>query len=346
MWKRLCKPAGKAVTTGQLNLKNTLMNGQCFNWRELGSNTYVGIVDRNVILMREQAGSVEYNFLHKFDTELLEEEFLNTYFQLEIDIAAEIIKLDLPDELSEITTRITGVRIIKQDVFECILSFICSSNNNIDRIRKMLESFRQLYGKLLISDNEYGDFYSFPDLTGLASIDEQTLRDKGFGYRAKYMVKSLEYIREHDGMEWIKSLGNLDDPTEELINLLGVGQKVADCIALFSLKKHHVVPLDVHMINFYNESVVGLDESFIKIDKGSKKSFKNVAENYIKVFGNYAGWLHSIFFMNRIDKSNKKENKSKNSDKTDSKKYVEIEEVKETSKKTKTKSKKGKRKSE
>jgi N-glycosylase/DNA lyase len=306
MWKKLLHN-GVEVTTKQLNLKNTLMNGQCFNWKEV-QNNYVGIVDGNVILMRDIVGSVEYNFLHKREEDIQEEGFLNSYFQMDVEIDKIVKEVNLPCELKEIVERITGVRIIKQDVFECIMSFICSSNNNIDRIRKMLESFRILYGKLLLSHKDYGEFYSFPDLS--SAVEEQTLRDKSFGYRAKYIVTSLDYIRQHNGKEWLKQLETMGDPTVELLNLQGVGQKVADCIALFSLGKNHIVPLDIHMINFYNDSIVPLDKSFKKIDKGSKKSFESVAQNYIKIFGNYAGWLHSIFYMSRIDKTTQSRTKA------------------------------------
>jgi N-glycosylase/DNA lyase len=309
MWKRLLK-AGVEITTNQLNLKNTLMNGQCFNWKEVEIGIYAGIVNKNVILMKEaKMAGIDYLFLHREPEDLDEEAFLNNYLQMDVDLEQIIKDLKLPPALNEVATRITGVRILKQDVFECTLSFICSSNNNIDRIRKMLESFRMLYGKILLSHDKYGNFYSFPELDALKNVEEQVLRDKGFGYRAKYIVKSLEYIRENNGLEWISSLESLDDPTEELQKLQGVGKKVADCIALFSLQKHHVVPLDIHMINFYNESIAGLDGSFKKLEKTDKKSFQIVAKNFIKIFGNYAGWIHSVFFMNRIDKTIKKEKK-------------------------------------
>jgi N-glycosylase/DNA lyase len=315
MWKMLLN-AGKQITTRQLNLKNTLMNGQCFNWKEAENNSYIGVVSNNIIQMKEEEERVFYNFIYKHKDDLDEELFFRQYFQLEVDIEAVLNDLKLPTALNEVATRITGVRIIKQDVFECIISFICSSNNNIDRIRKMLESFRQLYGKLLLTHETFGEFYSFPTLDQLKKLKEQDLKDKGFGYRAKYIVKSLDFIRENNGEEWVNALESKDDPTDELIKLQGVGQKVADCIALFSLKKHSIVPLDIHMINFYNESIVGLDKSFKEITKTNKSSFKKVANNFIKIFGNYAGWLHSIYYMNRIDKSNKKSKSKKKESKS------------------------------
>lgn len=323
MWKIMKTAKGVKVTSRHLNLKNTLMNGQCFNWKEVNISEvsyYVGCVDKNVILLKEDTDThtdtnnlnnkpkdrcIYYQFLHKSGKNVKEQDFFDNYFQLSIDTEPiyALAKENLPKNLQSVMDQYTGIRIINQETFECIISFICSSNNNIDRIRKMLDSFRQKYGELLYTHEDYGSFYSFPSLVDLKKqkIEEEDFKAMGFGYRAKYIVQSLEMMSE----EWIENIKTSEKPLEELLKLTGVGRKVADCILLFTLQKHHVVPLDIHMINFYNESITPM-RKFKKIEGINKKSYEEVSRNYIKVFGDYAGWLHSIFYMSRIDKSAKK----------------------------------------
>jgi N-glycosylase/DNA lyase len=135
----------------------------------------------------------------------------------------------------------------------------------------------------------------------------------GFGYRAKYIVNSLELITKK-GQVWLDNLPTCEKPVEELLLLTGVGRKVADCIMLFSLKKHFVVPLDIHMVKFFNESIADKNK-FKHIETLNKKTYEDVSANYIKVFGDYAGWLHSIFYMSRIDKDGKTGKNSKKKEK-------------------------------
>lgn len=306
-WKNIIFDNGKTLTTNHLNLKNTLMNGQCFNWEEI-NNTYIGTLGKNVIALKEEPPNsiIKYKIIHTTQKNFNELKFFEDYFQLNVDLDSIYVEVkeNLPDQLRDIMDRYTGVRIIKQDIIECIFSFICSSNNNITRIRKMLNSFKEEYGEFLYEHEEYGKFHSFPDFNKLvkSNITEKRLKEMGFGYRAKYIVESIEFIAKQSS-NWIEQLKTISNPVDELIKLSGVGRKVADCICLFSLQRHHVVPLDVHMINFYNESIVPINKLFKKIANLNKNTYNEVAQNFIKVLGNYAGWLHSIFFMNRIDKN-------------------------------------------
>jgi len=241
--------------------------------------------------------------------EYLEEQNINDlildYFQMEVDLHKILLDITpkLPNHFNNVIQNLEGVRIIKQDVFECTISFICSSNNNIERIRKMLLALRENYGELILDDKTYGKIYAFPTLKDLIQkTSEEKLRNMGFGYRAKYIVESLKYINEK-GIDWLYNLENMENPWTELINLTGVGRKVADCISLFSLKKHNIVPLDIHMIKFYNETVVKLNKDFKKIDNLTNKVYEDVSKIYSNTFGLYAGWVHSVFYLNRVDKS-------------------------------------------
>ena len=314
MWNKLLWQ-GLPVTKEILCLKNTLMNGQCFNWK-LIEGVYLGCVERRVIALKEEDEFIFYKFLYKNtkaqmnsandEVSLEENDFFRKYFQFEVDIS-EIYasaKEKLPKNLHASLENYRGVRILRQEYFECIISFICSSNNNIERIRGMLENFRKTYGELIYEDDDYGSFYAFPSLQDFTDekLKEKDLRDMGFGYRANYLVDSLKFMLEK-GEDWFQKILASEDPEQELLKLKGVGRKVADCILLFSFGKHHIVPLDIHMIKFFNESVAGRGNKYKKIEKMNKKTYEEASANYFECFGGHAGWLHSIFYMSRIDKT-------------------------------------------
>ncbi|MBE7180492.1 MAG: hypothetical protein INR71_04640 [Terriglobus roseus] len=166
--------------------------------------------------------------------------------------------------------KFTGVRILRQDAWEALVGFICSSNNNIARISQMVDKLCTHYGPLLghIKDQAYYDFPTPHALTGPGV--EQHLRELGFGYRAKYLHRTAVMIAEEKGgVDWLDGLRNPESPRfggkarngepmqdagregyrtahEELLALQGVGPKVADCVCLMGLGWGEAVPVDTH----------------------------------------------------------------------------------------------------
>jgi len=140
-----------------------------------------------------------------------------------------------------------GIRLVRMDPLECLISFICSSNNNIARITNMLTLLRQHYGTFLATV-EGIKCYAFPTLEQLSRVEEQHLRDLGFGYRAGYVVETVKVLKRK-GLDWLYKLRELsrDEAYKQLMILKGVGPKVADCVALYSLDKFDVVPVDTHV---------------------------------------------------------------------------------------------------
>jgi N-glycosylase/DNA lyase len=170
-----------------------------------------------------------------------------------------------------VAEHLPGIRVVRQDPWECICSFIFSSNNNIKRIHKGLQGLRQKYGKYLCSvipstkiDNSwevshspglkgskeeaiggYFDLYEFPTIDALRQVSEQEFRDMGMGYRAKFLQETIHTICEKGGHAWLDSLRHMgtQQVQDELIKLSGIGLKVADCIALFSLDQSSAIPV-------------------------------------------------------------------------------------------------------
>lgn len=133
-------------------------------------------------------------------------------------------------------------------MFECLVSFLCSQNNNVKRIGSNIESIKVKYGSEIGS--LYGKvWFAFPTPEQLSKAKIEELTKLGLGYRAKYIVNSVKSIVEKGGEDWLNSLRELsyEESKSELMALDGVGPKVADCICLFGLNHLGTVPLDVHM---------------------------------------------------------------------------------------------------
>jgi N-glycosylase/DNA lyase len=248
--------------------------------------------------------------------------------------------------LATIAKCIPGVRIINQDPWECLVSFICSSNNNIPRITQMLGRIRKEYGTLLLTigdDDEeeyYNDsrrhsFYSFPTLDDLwEKATEEDLRAKcGMGYRAKYLLETMRILKEdkEGGEEYLRQvLCNIQDPIElqtKLCEFRGVGRKVADCVALFSLKQDDAIPVDTHvwyvfvirwtvffimnylpLCFFLSRHAESLCRNIALRDYDSEgvlqtmksltpSNYQLVGDLFRRRFPNRAGWAHSLLFV-------------------------------------------------
>lgn len=240
-WHRLSKAVGT-----ELNLYNTLLNGQCFNWTYLGGtfsddnekkvNIFRGVLGNRILELRQndfrgkpsraEETMVEYRCLSMEADQQKKQEaleiMLNNYFQLDEVSLSELYKSwqkSCP-RMKLISKALPGMRILRQDPFECLISFICSSNNNIPRIRLMLKTLRENYGEELRVNSNFSKSYAFPTLNELSTASEEHLRKLGFGYRAKvlrlkifnvvnshilqFIVKTVKHLRKNNGLEWLQ----------------------------------------------------------------------------------------------------------------------------------------------
>lgn len=266
------------VPPQELRPSATLTTGQSFSWMVVmdsitdqstssawgrhNETMWIAQVGNQIITIKETPSTTMYRVVLGDEENITP--FLVDYFQLETPLDPLYSKWSERDErLAKIANVIPGVRIIRQDPVECLFSFICSSNNNIPRITKMLSSFRSTYGTKILNlpvrhfeDGELSEplndqemeIFSFPTLDQLQGATEQELRDMGLGYRADYIVKTRDLLMEFGGKEFLMDLRTKDAETvqEELIKFRGIGRKVADCVALFSLDQTEAIPVDVH----------------------------------------------------------------------------------------------------
>lgn len=236
-------------------------------------------------------------------------EVLREYFQLNLKLSDFIDHWSKCDgRFSAVKEYYPGARLLRQDPVECLFSFVCSSNNNIARIHGMVNTLCRLYGTEVPApsteqDSEAPDaktdkLYMFPTLEQLSAATEDTLRASGFGYRAKFITGSVATLNSKPGGgdQWLMSLRSVPykEASSALMELPGIGPKVAACICLFSLDKYEAIPVDTH--------VWRLVTTHYRKDLQEKKTITprlmEVAENtLIEKFGPHAGWAHNVLFL-------------------------------------------------
>ena len=236
------------IINKDFDLIHTFECGQCFRWNKK-EDSYIGVVGNSVISVKQNK-----------------------------DIKNKLSQLD--DVLPKAIPSGYGIRLLKQDPWEALVSFIISANNNIPRIKKIIESLCLNFGKkLLYKDVSY---YTFPDAYTISVLTVEQLDVIKSGFRAKYIIDAAKKVV--DGivnLDLIYDM-NTDEAREYLKQIKGVGNKVADCILLFAYQKYDVFPKDVWIKKVLNE-LYGVCE----------KDFDNFV---YKHFGNLAGFAQQYLF--------------------------------------------------
>ncbi len=285
-------------------LKDIFENGQCFRWvKEDESNSYIGVLPEMVIKANEEKElENKTNIFLKIkilkDSKLNDEEKLKEYIYNYFDLGSDYGKVkkeySLKNEsLKEATEFGKGIRILKQEPYETIYSFIISANNNIPNIRKGIENISKSYGKSI--EFEGKTYYLFPKNEEIQKLTEEQLRETKIGFRAPRIVETSKIINE----EYIEELKKLDDDTlyEELLKLSGVGPKVANCIMLFGFGRKESFPIDVWVKRVMSE------EFFEGRDVTNKEIY-----DAVKDF-NDKGLAQQYLFYWRREKDNKLKSK-------------------------------------
>ena len=268
------------------DLAATLCSGQAFRW--LGDGEWFrGVVFGNDISIRQTGAGLE--FTSAPDEESFVQPLLRDYLGLEVDLDGIYESISLDPHIRAAIARYRGMRVLRQDPWECLVSFICSSNSNIPRITKNVESLCASFGRPLGLGDHLRN--SFPTPQELAAAGEQRLRELGLGYRAGYLASTARSIA--DGRPDLMTLreDSYDDALGALTSLDGVGDKVANCVLLFSIDKPEAFPVDVHIHR-------ALQEWYLngRVEKISRKNMRPWAQEY---FGPYAGYANQYLFHDR-----------------------------------------------
>ena len=267
--------------------------GQCFRWNKLEDNSYIGIVKDRVIKVSKIDNEIVFVSSKSDDLE----NFINEYFDLNTDYGKIKSDLSAIDDYLKVSTEFgSGIRILKQDLWECIISFITSANNNIPRIKKIIERISKEYGEKIVFEGK--EYYTFPTPEELSKATVQDLRNLGLGFRDKRIFKTTQMILEKEvDLEKLEKMEDSKAIREELLKLDGVGEKVADCIMLFSLKRYDVFPIDVWVRRVMNDLYIHNEDE----EKISKKELQELAR---EKFLGIAGLAQQYLFYWRREQGN------------------------------------------
>ncbi len=256
--------------------------GQCFRWELEADGSYTGVAGGRAVSLYREGGVLIMKNCGKRDFE----EFWFDYFDLGRDYG--MIKQALSEEdqiMSKAVDYGSGIRLLQQDPWEAVISFIISQNSNIPRIRKCIDSLCVNFGES-IGVYRGRERFSFPKAARLAELSLSDLSVCRLGYRDKYVLATAQAVAR-DGEETLSALRSADysEARDYLQNLTGVGPKVADCILLFGLLKYESFPLDVWMKRIMSE-LYGFD----------KEDVKGMSKYAGKHFGERSGFAQQYLF--------------------------------------------------
>ena len=266
-------------------LKDIFECGQCFRWNEQEDGSYTGVIKNGIINVNKEDETITFTGICDKNIE----EVVNEYFDLKRDY--EKIKEQLGNIDEYLKTSIQygkGIRILNQDLWETIISFIISANNNIPRIKGIIERISQKYGNEIEWNGK--KYYTFPTYEQLKDVTVQEYRNLGLGFRDIRLYETTQMILNKEvDLEKLKNNPNTQEVRNELLRLSGVGPKVADCILLFSdLKRFDVFPSDVWVRRVMNDLYIKEDDetkvSKVKIEKLAEEKFgdlKGLAQQYL-----------------------------------------------------------------
>ena len=273
------------------NSKHIFECGQCFRWDEESDGSYTGIVRKNVINVKQVENRVKFS---SYGVDNLEKLVIN-YFDLTRNYE------EIKDKLSKIDEHLarsieygSGIRILNQDLWETIISFIISANNNIPRIKGIINRISKNYGEKIEWNGK--EYYTFPMVEELAKASVEDLRALGLGFRDVRVYETTRKILEKQvDLEELHKEKDTQKVRDILLTLDGVGPKVADCILLFStLKRFDVFPIDVWVRRVMNEL-------YIKNEDETKVSKKEIEKLAKEKYGNLEGIAQQYLFFWKRD---------------------------------------------
>lgn len=267
-------------------LKDIFDCGQCFRWNKEEDGSYTGVFGHNVINVSKNGKDVIFKGVCKGNIETTCKE----YFDLDRNYEEIKLKLSKIDKnMKESIEYGKGIRILNQDLWETIISFIISANNNIPRIKGIIERIAKKYGDEIIYNGK--QYYTFPTAEQLSKVAVTDLRGLGLGFRdIRVYETTLMILEKKVDLDYLAKEEDFNKVRDALLTLSGVGSKVADCILLFStLKRWEAFPIDVWVRRVMNELYIQNEDE----TKVNKTQIEKIAR---EKFGDLAGIAQQYLF--------------------------------------------------
>lgn len=257
------------------SLEKTLLSGQAFRWNKIGDK-YVGVVGDSIVEVEEVPGGfateVKHGSLGKVD--------LTRYLAVDEDYESIISAISKDKAVRDSLETHKGYRILRQNPYEALISFIDSANNSIRNIRKQVDTLSMMFGERVSED-----YYKFPDVDVLAGLTEEEIKKAGVGFRGKYMISTSQELVKNNILDKISELeGNVAH--DRLKEFHGVGDKIADCVLLFAYNRLDRVPIDVWTRRIFEKYY----------SRSCKDKYEELHECASALHGKYAGYAFSFLF--------------------------------------------------
>ena len=271
-----------------INVESTINSGQVFLWNKIGRKWY-GVDGENILVIDEKTTKFSKN----------QKEFI---FFRENDNFEEILSYLKKDKVvKKALGTFPGIRLLRQDPFQCYISFIVSSNSNIPNIKTRLQNLCKKFGKQKKIESK--EFFVFPEAKVISKASISEILGCGVGYRAKAIKNASDMVVKNEiDFENLKKM-NYHDAKQELLKVLGIGNKVADCILLFSLEKSEAFPLDRWMLRILQKYYSNRFQLTTKTI--TNNSYDDIHQKIVEYFGKYAGYSQQYLFKMERELYNK-----------------------------------------
>jgi len=275
------------------NLSHIFECGQCFRWNEQDDGSYIGVAGNEVVQAHVDGSKIILHGTENFN-------FWSNYFDISFDYENVKSRLAKDKVLKKCIGYGFGIRILQQDLFETIISFIISANNNIPRIKGIIERLCKLCGEQ-IGESEH---YTFPTAEQIVNAGLDKLSTIGAGYRDKYIYETAKTclhlvqfgifppLCTHDTQQSVQTSNRTQiqtyfedlstpDARRELLKFHGVGPKVADCILLFGLRRFDAFPTDVWVKRLMNEAYNVSPDEIASFAEQNFGELQGLAQQYL-----------------------------------------------------------------
>lgn len=278
-----------------LNLDLTIDSGQVFLWSKINGHWY-GIHGSNVIKVSSNNRSLEFSsYPENINGEPI--------FRLDDNLNTITRKISKDGIMKEAVSTLNGLRLMRQEPYQCLLSFICATNTSIAMIRRMLTALSVRFGRRVEYDGL--KFHTFPEPKRLADASINELCKCSVGFRARFIKQAAKVIQSgRIDFENLKH-AKYEDAKEELMDVLGIGQKVSDCILLFSLEKLEAFPIDIWVARAVSSYYNHLLDERLDETKITPKTYRLLSARMREYFGCYAGYAQQYLYCyarNKIKK--------------------------------------------
>lgn len=265
------------------DLELTMTCGQTFCWHRVSGTLYEDGKPHFYTFRNEEPIIVEETEEGLVARTELQKSEVKKALGLDRDLEKIFSAFPEDERLEKARTELWGLRIIQDEFFPCLISYLCSPQMRIPRIKEMHNKMAEKFGEVRKVDGI--EMRRFPTLEELAEASEDDLRDLGIGYRAKYIVETVEILQEGFDAEKVRDM-EYEEAREEMKNLYGVGDKVADCVLLFSLGFYEAYPIDTWASQLIEEQYPEL----------FSEDYEELSENVREYFGEDAGYAQEYLF--------------------------------------------------